>query len=101
MSKKELLTEKDLAALAKDLRQKAGKTRAQAGRDIGVSHVSIHRAEENPEESLLKLRIQMIEAYSEFKVVGPIFVLSQNKNPAETGFQRDMVFKPSRVSSKK
>jgi DNA-binding XRE family transcriptional regulator len=77
MPQKRLLTEKDLAALAKDFRKKTGKTRASAGRDLGVSHVSIHRAEENPEESLLKLRVRMIEAYSSFKVAGPVFYLKR------------------------
>ena len=77
MLQKQLLTEKDLAALAKRLRKEAGKSRAEAGRDMDVSHVSIHRAEENPEESLLKLRTRMIEAYSNFKVVGPVFYLEE------------------------
>ena len=77
MPQKNLLTEKDLAAFAKEFRIKAGKSRAEAGRDMGVSHVSIHRAEENPEESLLKLRTHMIEAYSPFKVVGPVFHLEK------------------------
>lgn len=77
MSQKKLLTEKDLAALAKQFRKQAGKTRAKAGRDMGVSHVSIHRAEENPEESLIKLRTRMIEAYSPFKVIGPVFHLKK------------------------
>jgi DNA-binding XRE family transcriptional regulator len=75
MPQKRLLTEKDLAALAKRFRKKADKTRAEAGRELGVSHVSIHRAEENPEESLLKLRTRMIEAYSPFTVTGPVFYL--------------------------
>jgi DNA-binding XRE family transcriptional regulator len=77
MSQKKLLTEKDLAALARHFRKQAGKTRAQAGRRMGVSHVSIHRAEENPDESLFKLRTHMIEAYSPFKVVGPRFYLQK------------------------
>ena len=75
MPLKQLLTEKDLAALAKKFRTKAGKSRAQAGRDMGVSHVSIHRAEENPKESLLKLRMRIIEAYSPYSVTGPLFHL--------------------------
>ena len=75
MLQKQLLTEKDLAVLAKRFRNQAGKTRAEAGRDLGVSHVSIHRAEENPEESLLKLRTRIIEKYSTFKVIGPVFRL--------------------------
>jgi len=77
MSQKKLLTENDLAALAKSFRRQAGKSRSAAGREMGVSHVSIHRAEENPEESLLKLRTRMIEAYSPFKVVGPVFHLKR------------------------
>ncbi len=58
-------------------RKQAGKTRAEAGRKMGVSHVSIHRAEENPKESLLKLRTRMIETYSPFKVIGPVFHLEK------------------------
>ena len=71
------MTEKNLAALAKRFRKQAGKSRAEAGRDLGVSHVSIHRAEEDPEQSLLKLRTRMIEAYSPYKVVGPVFYLEK------------------------
>ena len=77
MSQKELLAEKDLAALAKRFREEADKTRAKAGRELGVSHVSIHRAEENPEESLFKLRVRLIEKYSSYKVVGPVYYLRQ------------------------
>ena len=83
MPQNRLLTEKDLAALAKRFRKREGKTRAQAGRELGVSHVSIHRAEENPEESLFKLRTRIIEAYSQFKVVGPVFQLSKRQIPVK------------------
>jgi DNA-binding XRE family transcriptional regulator len=77
MLKKEWLAEKDLAKFAKKFRERAGKTRAEAGRELGVSHVSIHRAEENPDESLFNLRVRMIEAYSEFKVTGPKYFLEK------------------------
>jgi len=77
MLKKQWLTNNDLAALAKRLREQAGKTRAEAGRELKVSHVSIHRAEENPEISLLRLRCRIIEHYSSFKVVGPVFRLER------------------------
>jgi DNA-binding XRE family transcriptional regulator len=69
------MNENDLAVLAKDLRRKAGKTRAQAARDMGVSQTSIFNAEESPEQALVKLRIRMIEAYSKFTVRGPVYVL--------------------------
>ncbi|HEX4350411.1 MAG TPA: helix-turn-helix transcriptional regulator [Verrucomicrobiae bacterium] len=77
MSQEKLLTEKELATLAKKFREAAGRSRAEAGRELDVSHVSIHRAEENPEESLFKLRTRMIEKYSPFKVIGPVFYLQQ------------------------
>jgi DNA-binding XRE family transcriptional regulator len=77
MSKKEFLSEAELAAFAKRMRKKAGKTRAQVARDMGVSQTSIFHAEESPEQSLAKLRTRMIEAYSPFKVVGPVFCLEK------------------------
>jgi len=68
-------SEADLASLAKRLRKKAGKKRAEAAREMGVSQTSIFNAEETPSQGLSKLRIRMIEAYSGFKVVGPLFFL--------------------------
>jgi hypothetical protein len=77
MSKKGFLSEVELAALAKKLREKAGKKRAQAARDMDVSQTSIFRAEETPEQSLAKLRVRMIETYSRFKVRGPVYLLEE------------------------
>ena len=74
---KNLLTETNLAGIARRFREQAGKSRAQAAREMKVAQVSIFRAEENPEESLLKLRVRMIEAYSPYKVVGPVFILKK------------------------
>ena len=71
------LTEMNLAGIAKRFREQAGKSRAEAAREMKVAQVSIFRAEENPEESLLKLRIRMIEAYSPYRVVGPVFLLEK------------------------
>lgn len=65
----------DLATLAKKFRKKAGKKRAQAAREMKVSQTSIFNAEETPEQGLLKLLIRMIEAYSGYEVVGPVFFL--------------------------
>jgi DNA-binding XRE family transcriptional regulator len=69
------LSEQKLAAIAKKVRRQAGKTRAQAARDMHVSQTSIFHAEETPKQGLLKLRMRMIAAYSPFKVVGPVFYL--------------------------
>lgn len=77
MSQKQLLSEKNLARLAKQFREKSGKTRAQAAREMKVSQTSVFQAEEIPEQGLLKLRMRMIAAYSPFKVVGPVFFLEK------------------------
>ncbi len=75
MAKDNYFAEKDLAELAERFRKKAGKTRAQAAREMDVSQTSIFHAEESPEQGLLKLRIRMIERYSHLTVTGPIFCL--------------------------
>ena len=77
MSKKEFLTEIELAASAKQFRKKAGKKRADAARDMGVSQTSIFNAEESPKQGLQKLRMRMIEAYSPFAIVGPVYLLKK------------------------
>ncbi len=70
-----LLTEKQLTALARRFRKQSGITRAAAARQMDVSQTSIFHAEESPEQGLVKLRSRMIEAYSPFEVVGPVFLL--------------------------
>lgn len=75
MLKEKSVLEHDLAALAKRFRKQAGKTRAQAAREMGVAQTSIFQAEEKPDQALLKLRMRLIEAYSPFMVVGPVFNL--------------------------
>ena len=67
------VSERDLASLAKKARTAAGKTRADAARDMGIKQPSIFHAEESPEQSFTKLRRRMIEAYSTAKVSGPFF----------------------------
>ena len=79
MSRKATMNENDLAVLAKEFRRKAGKTRAQAAREMGVKQTSIFNAEESPDQSLLKLRMRMIEAYSRFKVRGPVYLLERKQ----------------------
>jgi len=77
MKKEKLLSEADLAALAKEYREVSGKTRADAAREMGIKHPSIFHAEESPEKSFHKLRRRMIEAYSPWKVVGPFYRLEK------------------------
>jgi len=77
MTKITTMCENDLAVLAKTFRRQASTTRAQAARDMGVAQTSIFNAEESPDQSLVKLRIRMIEAYSKFKVRGPVYLLEK------------------------
>ncbi|MGO8697793.1 MAG: hypothetical protein ACLQVY_08770 [Limisphaerales bacterium] len=77
MSKMTTMCENDLVVLAKTFRRQAGTTRAQAARDMKVSQTSIFHAEESPDEGLIKLRMRMIEAYSKFKVRGPVYLLEK------------------------
>jgi len=70
-----LFREQDLAALAKRFRKQALIRRAQAARDMDVSQTSIFNAEETPEQGLTKLRTHMIETYSPYKVIGPVYLL--------------------------
>ena len=79
MNETKLLDEVDLAALAKKYRESAGKTRAEAAREMGVKHPSIFHAEESPEKSFFKLRKRLIEAYSPYSVRGPVFLLERRK----------------------
>ena len=71
------LTETGLAAKAKEARKAVGKRKAQVARELGVSRTSIQSAEESPDKSLDKLRIRMIEMYSKYKVVGPVYYLER------------------------
>jgi DNA-binding XRE family transcriptional regulator len=77
MAHKGTTNENDLAVLAKVFRREAGKTRAQAAREMGVAQTSIFNAEESPDQSLLKLRMRMIAAYSKFKIRGPVYFLEE------------------------
>lgn len=69
--------EAELAALAKRHRMQSGKTKAEVAREFGVARSTIQLAEENPEQSLTRLRIRMIEAYSDCRVKGPVYWLER------------------------
>jgi hypothetical protein len=77
MKEPRLVGEQELACLAKQYRIAAGKTRAQAARDMGIKHPSIFHAEESPELGYHTLRRRMIEAYSRFKITGPLYRLEE------------------------
>ena len=69
----------ELAALAKSFREAAGKTRTEVARELDVAQPTIHFAEEDPERGLHKLRKQIIERYSEFEVIGPVYLIRKKR----------------------
>jgi len=77
MRSDKLVTEKELAALAKRFRLAAGKSKAAAARELGVAPPTLFFAEERPEKSLTNLRIRMIERYSKYRVRGPVYLLKE------------------------
>ena len=79
MLQKQTVSDKELARLARRFRKQAGKSRAQAAREMKVSQTSIFQAEELPDQALFKLRVRMIEKYSPYKVRGPVFLLEKKK----------------------
>jgi hypothetical protein len=73
--KKQLYREEDLGALARRFREAAGRTKAEAAKDLNVGRPSVQHAEESPGQSLFRLRKRIIEQYSSYKVSGPFYVL--------------------------
>jgi hypothetical protein len=71
------IPESDLAALAKKMRKAAGLRKIDVAREFKVAPPAIHNAEERPDLSLHKLRIRMIEAYSGYKVIGPVYYVKR------------------------
>ena len=67
------LDDAGLAALAKRCRIAAGKTRAQAARELDVSRPAIFHADEDPSQGMTLLRKRIIETYSKHRVSGPVY----------------------------
>ena len=77
MPKIHFVKEGDLAALAKHVRIKTGKRKAHIAEELGVHRPTIQLAEENPEQSLTKLRIRIIEKYSKQRITGPYYRVTE------------------------
>lgn len=71
--------EPQLASLARKYRIQAGRNRAQAARELKVARQAIIYAEDQPGKSFTKLRCRLIEAYSSYRVKGPVFCLERKK----------------------
>jgi hypothetical protein len=74
---KRYVSELELAALAKQFRLKAGKTKIGTAALLGVGRPSVQLAETDLEQSLFKLRKRIVEIYSPFRVTGPFYRLER------------------------
>ena len=77
MAKQKLYSDPELAQLAKQFREQSGKTKAELGRELNVTRPTMQDVEERPERNLTKLRRRIIEKYSPFRVVGPVYFLAR------------------------
>jgi hypothetical protein len=77
MPRKKLVAESELAALAKRFRLQSGKKKIEVAREFGVGRATVQLAEDYPDQSLSALRIRMIERYSPYNVVGPVYLLQK------------------------
>ncbi len=77
MPTKQLFTEADLGRLAKEFRVATGKKRAEAARELEVARPTLSQAEDCPERTLIILRKRIIEKYSPYKVIGPLYALER------------------------
>lgn len=79
MGTKKLVSEVELASLAKKFRMRARKNRAEAARELAVARQAIIYAEDHPHKSFTKLRCRIIEMYSPYRVRGPVFLFERKK----------------------
>ena len=88
MANNQIIEERKLAALAKKFRKAAGVSKAEAGRVLGVKRGTIHQAEDYPEFGLTKLRVRMIETYSNLEIVGPVFLIRKKRETQRAAIPR-------------
>ena len=74
---KQFFDEKELANLAKKFREKSGRNKSGAARELDVHRATVSVAEGKPEQSLTAVRIRIIEKYSPYKVTGPFYFLEK------------------------
>jgi len=74
---KKTFSERELAALAKHFREKAGKRKVDLARELKVGAPTIQQAEEYPEMSLTKVRKRIIDTCSQYELIGPVFFLKR------------------------
>jgi DNA-binding XRE family transcriptional regulator len=79
VQQKRFVKEDELAKLAKAARKQVQLSKAEVGRQLGVTRGSIHQAEEYADTSLTKIRIKIIEKCSSAKISGPFYQIETGK----------------------
>jgi DNA-binding XRE family transcriptional regulator len=73
VQQKRFVKEHELAELAKAARKKTGLSKAELGRQLGVTRGTIHQAEEYADMSLTRIRLKMIEECTPATISGPFY----------------------------
>lgn len=69
------LTSDELTQAARAAWQASGLTQAAAAEQLGVSRVTFAHAVGEPQRSLLSLRVRIVEAFTDYRVEGPVYRL--------------------------
>ena len=80
MPRKQIYSAPELAALAKEFREKSGKRKTDIARELKLGKPTIQQAEEYPEMSLAKVRVRIVEACSPYTLVGPVYLLKKKSS---------------------
>lgn len=68
-----IIPTKDLALVAREAWLQSGKTQVEAAKDFGVTQPAFAQAVNDPQRALDKLRIAIIERYTDFTIEGPSY----------------------------
>ncbi len=73
MEEGQLIPTNGLAALAREAWVVSGKTQVEAAEEFGVSQPAFAQAVNDPRRALDKLRLLIIERYTDFTIEGPAY----------------------------
>ena len=71
MEEGQIIPTKELASLAREAWRQSGMTQTEAAREFGVTQPAFAQAVNEPRRALDKLRIAIIERYTDFTIEGP------------------------------
>jgi DNA-binding XRE family transcriptional regulator len=69
----------DLPKLAREYREKAGDTKMQAAKRLGIPWATVHHAETEPDRPVLGARVRLIQEYSPYAVRAKLVLVPKAK----------------------